>query len=68
MRTVLYLLIVGVAIVLSLKTLGVLVALLLPLLIVGLVLALPVAVVVVLGWACLAFFRGMCHDPTAADT
>ena len=67
MRTVLYPLIVGVAILLSLKTLGVLGALLLPILIVGLVLAVPVAVVVLLGWVCLAFFRGMCRDPAAVD-
>jgi hypothetical protein len=68
MRTFLYLLIVGVAILLSLKTLGVLVALLLPLLVVGLVLALPLAVVCLLGWAVFAFSRGMCRDPAAADT
>jgi hypothetical protein len=67
MRTVLYLLIVGVAILLSLKVAGILLALLLPLLIVGLVLASPVAVAVVLGWAVLAFFRGMRRDATALD-
>jgi hypothetical protein len=68
MRTVLYLLIVGVAILLSLKVLGILLAFLVPLLIVGLVLAFPVAVMVVLGWAVLAFFRGMRRDAVAMDT
>lgn len=67
MRTVLYLLIVGVAILLSLKIVGILFALLVPLLIVGLVLGVPVAVVVVLGWAVLAFFRGMRCDAKAMD-
>jgi len=66
MRTLIYLLIVGAAILLSLKVLAALAALLLPLLIVGLVLAVPVVALVLLGWAVVAFLRGMRGDHAGA--